>query len=302
MSVNIEQVMIDKVYPFQVGGARVLGRYAHLDNVITGVLEHHEYPWPVTRLLAELIVVGSLMVTGFKFKGVFTLQVVSKGPVRLLVLDITSDGNVRACAKFDETAVSKAQIDGNPLTTLIPGGNIVFSIDQENEKDIYQGIVEITGNNLSECINHYFRQSEQINTTVMVAVPETESEFNNSNIQAGGIMIQQMPEKPDQAGEEDDNTWLDAVTKMSTLKSSELLDGSKQPEQMLYNLFWEEGVGVFEPKELKAQCRCSMDKITTMLQRFSEADIKSMVVDGQVEVICEFCSKKYNLDPDTLLE
>jgi len=152
------------VRPFQLEVSSLRGRIARFDNVLDRILDAHDYPEVVSQLLAETITLCSLLSSMLKYEGVFTLQTQGDGPVSMLVADMTSDGAIRGCASFDEERVAKMQDDilesGAPLPLLLGKGYIAFTVDQGQDTDRYQGIVELKGKSLMECVQHYFTQSD----------------------------------------------------------------------------------------------------------------------------------------------
>jgi len=96
--------------------------------------------------------------------------------------------------------------------------------------------------------------------------------------------------------EEDQESWNRAEALLSTTKADELLDPNLPAEHLLYRLFHEDGVRVFEPLPVYAQCGCNRDKIKTVLQRYDEANLEDMIIDGRIEVSCDFCRAKYAFD------
>jgi redox-regulated HSP33 family molecular chaperone len=128
----------------------------------TRYLGPHDYPLPVAHLVAETITLAALLSSMLKYEGIFTLQTKGDGPVGMLVADMTSKGEVRGCASFDKERVAKFGNDTDLLPLFLGKGYIAFTVDQMGKTDRYQGIVELKGKSLVECVQHYFTQSEQI--------------------------------------------------------------------------------------------------------------------------------------------
>jgi molecular chaperone Hsp33 len=190
----------DLIQPFSIESSGVRGRMVRVGSVIDAILTRHDYPWRVGRLLGEMIGLGALLSAMLKYEGVFTLQTTGDGPVSTVVVDFTSDGAVRAWASYDADAI--AALDngaGAPLgenadvIRLLGNGQLAFTVDHAHAKERYQGIVELHGHTLAECLQHYFQQSEQVASAVRLsAQPRTESD-GEVRWRAGGLLLQRLP-------------------------------------------------------------------------------------------------------------
>lgn len=293
----------DFVSPFQLEKISVRGRLVRLKQSMQDILERHQYPPLVNRLLEELIVLSSALANLFKFEGVFTLQVSGDGPVRLMVVDITHKGEIRACARFDEEKVLKLPLSTTSIHPILGTGHLAFTIDQNNSDERYQGVVDLSGTTLSECLHHFFRQSDQLETGV-VAYSKTEA-LSTSDHLAAALIIQRMPTPPGlsfEALEAENDGWLRSLSILGTATPNELLSSELSAQDLLFRLFWEDGIRVFESRSLTAKCRCSEDRVSQMLKTFSTSDVQEMIQDGKISVTCEFCNQEYSFDPQTLLK
>jgi molecular chaperone Hsp33 len=173
-------------------------------------------------------------------------------------------------------------------------------VDPATGKDRYQGVTSIEGETLALCAEQYFAQSEQVPTKVRLAVAELQ-DGEGSRWRAGGAMIQNIA--ADQARGDTAEGWERAQALFATLGDDELVDPNVPPETLLYRLFHEDGVRMFEPKPLAAFCRCSDDRVWGMLKAFSSEERAEMVEDdGQIRVTCEYCSRKFEIAPGELEE
>lgn len=314
----------DQVVPFQVEGLDARGRAVQLGPMLDAILGRHDYPEPVARLLAEAITLTVLLGTSLKFAGKFIVQTQSDGPVDLLVADFSSPDSMRAYARFDEEALAEA-VAQNRLEPheLLGKGVLAFTIDQGVHMQRYQGIVELDGATLEEIARAYFRQSEQIPTEVRLAaaqlfVPNSNGEQEH-HWRAGGVVLQFLPQSPDrmrvtdlpggdipgdfEGGEPDeDDDWQEARMLMGTIADDELADPQVGSERLLFRLFHERGVRVFDPVDVRDNCSCSRDKIKSVLAGFAEDEITESIEDGQITVNCEFCSSSYSFDPGEIKE
>ncbi len=305
----------DRVIPFQVDGLDVRGRAVQIGPLLNTILGRHDYPAPVARLLAEAVVLTALLGTSLKFDGKFTVQTKGDGPVDLLVADFSTPDALRAYARYDEDALAAAMKDGKiSPPELLGNGVLAFTIDQGRGMQPYQGIVPMDGSSLEEIAGVYFRQSEQIPTRVRLGVAELfdrgEDGKPRHNWRAGGLIAQFLPQAPERMRQPDlhggdgderetdlgDEAWNEARSLVETIDTDELTDPQVAIERLLYRLFHERGVRVYEPQTVFDRCSCSRDKIKGVLAGFTAEEIEESQEDGQIAVSCEFCSTTYRYD------
>jgi molecular chaperone Hsp33 len=281
--------------PFQLERSTLRGRVVRLGELVDRVLTRHDYPEPVGRLLGELFVLAATLAGGLKFDGTFSLQIRSDGPISLMLADCTNDGAMRGYARYDEARVAEAS--GSDVETLLGNGRLAFTVDQNQLGQAYQGIVELSGPTLTDCMQTYFRQSEQLKTGLKIAVDRI-ADSAGARWRAGGIMIQRLADEARDASEEQANEdWLRTMLLLGTATESELVDPHLPPERLLLHLFHEEGVRVFTPLGLRFGCRCNRERVETMLRRFPEHDLDDMKDEqGDVVVTCQFCNVDFRFD------
>src|SRR5688572_2300788 len=163
----------DTILPFEVAALDLRGRVVRLGPAVDEILSRHDYPPPVAKLLGEAVVLAVLFGSSLKFEGRFILQTQTDGPVRMLVVDFTTPGRVRACARFDKNRVAAA-IASKDMSSgaLLGNGHLAMTIDQGADMSRYQGLVALEGGSLEDAAHEYFRRSEQIPTRVRLAVAE----------------------------------------------------------------------------------------------------------------------------------
>ncbi len=301
------------VQPFQLENTAASGRTVRLGKVVDDVLGNHDYPEPVASLLGELLALAALVSGALKFDGVFTVQAKGDGPVKTLVVDIGTDGNMRGYAQFDEerllAAMGGADPDGwreSPVPRLLGAGHLAFTVDQGPDTERFQGIVELTGARLAECAHNYIRQSEQLDAVVLLTAGRVSGISTGSAWRAGGIMLQRLPNKGrsllsgEAREDEDQDDWVRAVALLSSTTEQELLDAALHPHDLLYRLFHEDGVRVFDAHPLVMFCRCTQARVIGMLRSFPRAEVEQMTIDDKVVVTCEFCGSDYSFDPADL--
>lgn len=308
----------DRVVPFQVEGLDVRGRAVQLGPLLNDILGRHDYPAPVARLLAEAIVLTALLGTSLKFDGRFTVQTKGDGPVDLLVADFSSPDALRAYARYDEEALDAAVEAGRVSPPELLGtGILAFTIDQGSGMQPYQGIVPLDGSSLEEIAGVYFRQSEQIATQVRLGVAELYDRDDEGkprhNWRAGGLIAQFLPQAPErmrqpdlhggdgddrQTDLADDDAWAEARALVETIDTDELTDPQVAIERLLFRLFHERGVRVYEPQAVHDRCSCSREKIKGVLGGFTAEEIEASEEEGKIAVTCEFCSTTYRYEAD----
>ncbi len=305
----------DVVVPFTLDTLDSRGRVVRLGEVIDAILTRHNYPVQVARLLGEAVVLAALIGSSLKFEGRFIMQTQTDGPVNLIVVDLDTPDGLRGYARYDADAVMQAIERGDTRPGQLLGkGHLAMTVDQGEHMERYQGIVALEGGTLEDVAHTYFQQSEQIPTLVRLAVAEiTRKGDPRPSWRAGGALVQSFPSEgghamPDLPGDGDfdnpetadpnfveNDKWAETKSLLSTLGDDELADPDISPERLLFRLYHERGVRVFEPIDLEERCTCSAERIESMLRdNFTAEDRAEMVVDGEIEVVCEFCSADYH--------
>lgn len=293
----------DAIQPFMIEDMRLRGRLVRLGPAVDAIVTRHDYPEPVAALLGETLVLACTLANTIKYDGVFTLQAQGNGPVRLLVADVTSAGHVRAFAgldraRFDELGALSPE---NPVPRYLGAGHLAFTVDQGPRTERYQGIVDLAGATLAACAQHYFRQSEQIETVIHLAVGRRDGAWR-----AGGLMVQRLPRDKQNfdtawnmeslADEEREDDWRKVAALVGSVKDSELLDPALAPPQLLYRLFHEDGVRLYRRRPLADRCRCSRERAGNTLRMLERRELDDAKVDGAVVVTCQFCNRHERFD------
>jgi molecular chaperone Hsp33 len=310
----------DTILPFDVSALDLRGRVARLGPMVDQILNAHDYPAPVAKLLGEAIVLTVLLGSALKMEGRFILQTQSDGPVRMLVVDFTTPGKVRACARFDAARVDAVMAQGlgrDVAGMLLGQGHLAMTIDQGPDMSRYQGLVALEGRDLQHAAHEYFMRSEQIPTCIRMAVGEELSAGRDGarhRWRAGGILLQFLPKAPERARQADldpgdapegaaphqvpeDDAWVEGRSLFATVEDVELIDPAVSAEQLVYRLFHERGVRVFRSTAVSAQCSCSRAGVSDMLKSFSQDDRDHMIENGVITVTCEFCNSSYEFEP-----
>src|ERR1700751_5378219 len=193
----------DTILPFEVSALDLRGRIVRLGPAVDAILSGHDYPLPIAKLLGEAIVLTVMLGSALKFEGRFILQTQTDGPVRMLVVDFTTPGKVRACARFDKERVAQAIAAGKAdAGALLGQGHLAMTIAQGPDMSRYQGLVALDGGSLEDAAHEYFLRSEQIPTRVRLAVAEELRAAQGGPSHrwgAGGVMLQFLPKSPERA-------------------------------------------------------------------------------------------------------
>lgn len=295
----------DLVQPFLLESSGIRGDFVRLGPALDRILSRHAYPEPLSRLLGEMLALTAMLASLLKYEGVFSLQTKSDGPVGLMVADMTSEGNLRGYAGFESEKLEAALARLGGATREPPGvpellgsGYLAFTADPRTGRERYQGIVELSGDSLADCLQHYFRQSEQIQTGLIAAAERIEGTWR-----AAGLVLQRLPEEAARAARTrgiDEDAWRRAMILQASCTKDELLDPELPANDLLYRLFHEEGVRVFRRRAVQARCRCSRERLVKTLRAMTRERVEEFKVGGEVVVTCEFCNTVYRFDSNAL--
>lgn len=268
-------MMQDVLDRFLFEHAPVRGELVQLDATIAEVLSRHPYPAPLARLIGELMAAAALLTATVKLQGALVMQLHGTGAVKLIVVECSSDMTMRAMARWD------GEVADVSLAELLGQGKFIITLDPE-EGETYQGIVGFEpGQSVAEIIENYMKRSEQLETRMWLA-------FGNDR--SAGLLLQKMPEA---AGDED--AWERIQHLAATVTTDELL--TLEGREVLYRLFHEETVRVFDPATPSFACTCSRERVGGMLRMIGREEIDSVLGErGKIEVGCEFCNARYEFD------
>ena len=308
----------DTVLPFQLDDVDMRGRVARLDGVLEGILKQHDYPPQVEALVAEMALLTALIGQTIKLRWKLSLQVQSKGAVRMIATDYYGPekegepARIRAYASYDADRLT----DDAPFEQ-VGEGYFAIMIDQGKGMTPYQGITPLAGGSLAACAEAYFAQSEQLPTRFSLSFGKSSGPGEPEHWRAGGIMLQHMPKastlsasgegtgevlKADDLVEGDEaENWNRVNILLGTVEDLELIGPSVPPTDLLLRLFHEEQPRVYDPQPVRFGCTCSEDRVRQSLSIYSARDIEKMTTDeGRVTADCQFCGAHYDLDPATV--
>ena len=297
---------MSELHKFLFEGLPVRGLLVRLTGDWREVLQRRttaqdEFPRPVRALLGEMAAAGVLMQSNIKFNGSLIIQIFGDGPVKLAVTEVQPDLAFRVTAKVVGEMPERAQLD--TLLNVHGKGRCAITLDPKDRfpgQQPYQGVVALHGDqreplqHLSEVLEHYMLQSEQLDTKLILAA--------NDEI-AAGLLIQRLPvegagnlgrKNEDEIGINEAYNRIAHLT--ATLTSEELL--TLDADTVLRRLYWEEKVIRYEPVEPRFACTCSRERVGNMLKTLGREEIDGIIVEqGRVEIACDFCGVKYHFDP-----
>lgn len=263
--------MTDQLRRFIFENSDVRGEHVSLDQSYRDILATHHYPPAVANLLGEFCAAVSLLSATLKFEGSLILQVRGDGEVPLIMAEANAQGEIRAIAQGAQHAMS------DDFQRLLGSGQLAITIDPKQGKR-YQGIVTLDGSSLGTCLENYFRQSEQLSTRLWLGA---------DGQCAAGLLLQELP-----SPHPDPQQWQHVSTLADTLTGDELL--TLDTETLLYRLYHQDPLRLFEPKAICFKCSCSRERIEQALRSLGEDEIDSILAEqGQVETHCEFCNRRY---------
>ena len=260
----------------------VRGELVGLRDSYAHVLAKHTYPEPVAQLLGELMAAAALLVGTIKFDGLLILQARSEGPVPLLMVECSSNHELRGIARYHAEDIPAEATLGN----LMPDGVLAITVDPTKGQR-YQGIVPLEGEDLSACLTTYFATSEQLPTRFWLRA---------DGRTARGLLLQQLPADRIKDSEERAASWQHVTVLADSLSAEEQL--SLDNETLLHRLYHQEEVRLFDPRELVFRCSCSRERSARALSSLGEADAQKVIEEngGQISIDCQFCNERYVFD------
>ena len=268
----------DNLQRFIFEHANIRGEIVHIEKIFQTIMNQRDYPPMVKNLLGEAIVSCLLLASSIKFEGNLTLQFQGDERLPLLLVQCDHELNIRAFAKYTQN------LEIIDYATAFLQGQMVLTISQHNQTQVYQSMVPIQATSMSENLMAYFAQSEQIATRVWLAVNDD---------MAAGMLLQLMPGQDTVQREQ---FWEYAVQLGQTVSEHELL--ALDNETLLYRLYNETEIRIFESRSTRFQCRCNQEKMKQVITILGEREAKDLIKEqGVITINCDFCNQKYTFDP-----
>lgn len=278
----METVLLDDVlHRFLLERAGVRGVLVRLGPSWREVASRADYPEAVGTLLGQSLAASAMLTGNIKFEGALSIELKSSGALRLLFAECTDQGRLRGLARWNDPLPEPLVVSD------LPGAVMAITIGHAERGQRYQGLVDLNHPNLGEALENYFNQSEQLPAKILLAA---------NGEHAVGLMLQRLPGEGGHSAADDEDGWNRIEHLTATLGAEELLNTS--PEQLLYRLYHEESVRLFEPRPLAFGCSCTRDRVESMLRSLGREEVEAALEarDGEIEVICEFCAQRYTFD------
>lgn len=254
-------------------------------------LEHQQYPACVRDLLGELAAAAVLLAGNLKLDGSLVLQAQGDGPIALMVVECTSDFEIRATATLREDAVIADDADLQSLLNTYDNGRFIVVLEPKAGSDLkpYQGIVPLEGKNLAEVLENYMKHSEQLDTKIFLAA---------NGEKANGLLLQRLPGTGgtiEGTDAPEEPSWDRAKQLAETVKDDELL--TLPAPELIHRLFWQEDLLQLDPTTLRWHCPCTRERVADMLRMLGREEIETILSEQEfIEVACNFCGKPYQFD------
>lgn len=278
----------DKTQRFLFESLDMRGEMVSLEQSYSEVLTKHPYPTPVAKLLGELLAASALLCNTLKFDGILVLQARSEGAIPLLMVECTSQRQIRGIARYHAEQIT----DDMTLKDLMPSGVLAVTVDPTQGKR-YQGIVALEGNSLGESLSNYFANSEQLPTYFWLCA---------NGKKARGLLLQALPAEFEYDPEQRTATWQHLTTLADSLTTEEFL--SLDNQTILHRLYHEEDIRVFEEQPMQFHCSCSRARSANALISLGKEDVMELLQEqnGKITIDCQFCNQQYNFDAADAVE
>ncbi|MFW7523678.1 Hsp33 family molecular chaperone HslO [Vibrio ostreicida] len=263
----------------------VRGELVQLDETYQRIISSKDYPAPLQKLMGDLLVSTTLLTATLKFEGSITMQLQGEGPVSLAIINGDNDQKVRGVARWEGEIPDNATIHD-----MMGKGYLVITIEPK-KGERYQGIVALDGDNLAEIIEGYFGNSEQLKTRLWIRTGE-----HQGKPKAAGVLIQVMP---DGTGSPDDFEHLEQLT--NTVKDEELF--TLDANELLYRLYNQEKVRLFDPQPVEFHCGCSRERSGAAIISIDRAEIDDILSElGAISLHCDYCGTDYTFNEAQVTE
>jgi len=269
----------DHCQRFLFESTQLRGEIVQLETSWQQLLERNDYPASVRQILGECVVAAILLSSTLKYEGSVTLQIQGKGPVHLLVVQVTSEKTFRAVVEHKEEAAHCTS-----PTALFADANLIMTLESRNQKERYQSIIALHHDTLSEAIDEYFSRSVQLRTRIWLG---------SSKNSLGGLLIQEMPRTSHVKS--DESYWEHIQILSETITAEELCE--LETVQILHRLYHEENIRLFDADPVRFYCPCSKTRFAGSLASLGREELEDILAEqGAIKVQCDFCSQKYQFD------
>ncbi|ASY81130.1 Hsp33 family molecular chaperone [Pectobacterium polaris] len=266
----------DQLYRYLFENYAVRGELVTVNETYQRILTNHDYPAAVQTLLGEMLVATSLLTATLKFSGDITVQLQGDGPLKLAVINGNHQQQMRGVARLQGDIAP-----GSSLKEMVGNGYLVITITP-TDGERYQGVVGLEGETVAECLESYFQQSEQLPTRLFIRTGQ-----HDGKQAAAGMLLQVLP-----AQDADRNDFDHLAQLTTTVKADELF--TLPATEVLYRLYHQEEVTVYEPQDVEFRCHCSRDRCADALMTLSDQEVNEMIEqDGEIDMHCDYCGTHY---------
>jgi molecular chaperone Hsp33 len=273
----------DILHRYLFDDLHVRGELVQLSNTYQQIIEAHNYPLGVRQLLGELVAATCLLTATLKLEGEIAVQLQGDGPIGYLAVNGGHDQKMRGIAKLKEETSEEG------LLNLVGKGTMVITI-RPDKGEAYQGVVALEKPTIAECLSHYFDVSEQIPTMIWLY-------HNDNTTQVAGSLIQLLPDGDDKEKQNNDFEHLCQLT--NTLKAEEIF--TLDAQTLLFRLYNQEKVRLFDPQAVEYQCSCSEEKCMNAISQIQASEIKSILEEqGNISMTCDYCLTTYAFNQEQL--
>lgn len=267
----------DTLQRFIFENAEIRGEIARLEETYQTIINQREYPEVIKRILGEALVACLLLVGSIKFEGELSLQFQGNEALSMMIVQCDHQLNLRGFARFKEG------LSQDDYQKAFLGGEMSFMINQTHQTEIFQSIIPITSSSMEQNLMNFFAQSEQIATQIHIA---------SNGQRVVGFLLQLLPGQDTEQREE---FWEYATKIGQTLTDEELL--KLDNEVILHRLYHETDIRMLLEKDAQFKCRCTPEKMRSLLKVLGEEDVKKLLDEtGQVDIGCDFCNQHYLFD------
>lgn len=285
----------DLLHRFLFDDCDIRGEIVTLGDSYREVLSHNPQVPAIRRLLGEFLAAVGLLSSTLKFDGKIILQARGDGPVSTIMAECNHHNNLRGIVRTNPgIELSDELANHGSLQQLLGNGILVITIEPQRSENFggtlerHQGIVPMDAENLAGCLEHYFYQSEQLSTRLWFAA--------NNDI-ATGFLIQALPQQLITNEEDNQDKWETIITLADTIKAEELLE--LEHSTVLYRLFNEQPLRLYEPKALRFACSCSRERSANALLSIGKEEVESLLIEkGSIDIDCQFCNQHYHFAAD----
>lgn len=278
----METVLVEDVlHRFLLERAGVRGVLVRLGGAWREVAGRADYSPALRALLGESLAASALLTGNIKLEGSLSIELKSSGPLRLLFTECSDQGRLRGLARAEDVLPAPLQLEA------LPDAVMAITIGHAERGQRYQGLVDLRHAELAGALEGYFTQSEQLPARILLAA---------DGEHAVGLMLQRLPGEGGRDGVHDEDAWPRIGHLIDTLGKQEML--ATAPEDLLYRLFHEESVRLFDPRPLAFGCSCTRERVESMLRSLGRAEVEAALEarEGEIEVTCEFCAQRYTFD------